>query len=184
LDLHKAGPTSILTPTSGGSPELTETTHALAAAQYLDVGATGKPIQCDAATCALIAKEYAFLPRMDHKASAAYKYVLDVDGNAWSARFKGLLSTGSVVLKSTIMPEWWSDRAQAWVHYVPVNVDYGDVLDTMAYVSSTWHNQKVAGESGMEISVVGRGRGGGHAEAYGTRWRRKGMIERARENDG
>lgn len=144
LDLHKGGPTSVLTPTvltptgSGAPVQLTETTYSAAAAHYLDVGATGKPIQCDPSTCSLIAKEYTFLPRMEHKEAAAYKYVLDVDGNAWSARFRGLLSTGTVVLKSTIMPEWWTDRAQAWVHYVPIKVDYGDLMDVMAYVSLAW----------------------------------------------
>jgi hypothetical protein len=29
-----------------------------------------------------------------------------VDGNGWSARFKRLMTTNSVVLKSTIFPEW------------------------------------------------------------------------------
>jgi hypothetical protein len=35
-----------------------------------------------------------------------YKYILDIDGNGWSARFKRLMSTNSAVLKSTIFPEW------------------------------------------------------------------------------
>ena len=34
-----------------------------------------------------------------------YRYILDVDGNAWSARFKRLLTTGSLIFKSTIMRE-------------------------------------------------------------------------------
>lgn len=44
------------------------------------------------------------------------RYILDVDGNAWSARFKRLLSTGSLILKSTIFPEFWNDRIQPWLH--------------------------------------------------------------------
>jgi hypothetical protein len=130
-----AGPTSVLVPVPEGRAGLVETTHAIAAKQYLDVGPVGGPIQCDALTCAQMAKEYNFVPHMEHEEAAMYKYVLDVDGNARSARFKGLLSTGTVVLKSTIMPEWWTDRAQAWVHYVPIKVDYGDLMDVMAYVS-------------------------------------------------
>jgi hypothetical protein len=105
---------------------------------------------------------------MEHKEAAAYKYVLDVDGNAWSARFRGLLSTGTVVLKSTIMPEWWTDRAQAWVHYVPIKVDYGDLMDVMAYVSLAWGGGRGLGfgfESGLS---VGGGVGG-----------RKGRVTRA-----
>jgi hypothetical protein len=34
------------------------------------------------------------------------------------------------------MAEWWSDRGQPWVHYVPVKVDYTDLVDVMAYVSA------------------------------------------------
>lgn len=125
---------------SSSSPyHLTQTTFQKASSRYLDVGFTGAPIQCSESdgTCAQIAKEYVFLPRMSHKQAAPYKYMLDVDGNAWSARFKGLLSTGSVVLKSTIMPEWYHDRIQPWVHYVPVKMDYSDVFDVMAYVSGS-----------------------------------------------
>lgn len=47
---------------------------------------------------------------------------MKIDGNAWSARFKRLMSTNSVVLKSTMFPEWYADRIQEWVHYVPVKV--------------------------------------------------------------
>jgi hypothetical protein len=31
---------------------------------------------------------------------------LDVDGNGWSSRFHRLMMSGSLVLKSTIYPEW------------------------------------------------------------------------------
>ncbi|KAI9639228.1 uncharacterized protein MKK02DRAFT_29333 [Dioszegia hungarica] len=172
LDLHKGGPTSVLTPTGSGAPvQLTETTYSAAAAHYLDVGATGKPIQCDPSTCSLIAKEYTFLPRMEHKEAAAYKYVLDVDGNAWSARFRGLLSTGTVVLKSTIMPEWWTDRAQAWVHYVPIKVDYGDLMDVMAYFTGDLTPSKANGNdtAGRLIAEAGQ-------EWAATHWRQEDMT--------
>ena len=47
---------------------------------------------------------------------------MKIDGNAWSARFKRLMSTNSVILKSTMFPEWYADRIQEWLHYVPVKV--------------------------------------------------------------
>jgi len=31
-----------------------------------------------------------------------------VDGNGWSSRFHRLLMSGSVVLKTTVYPEWYS----------------------------------------------------------------------------
>lgn len=66
-------------------------------------------------------------------ADASYKYLLDVDGNGWSARFKRLMSTNSVVLKSTIFPEWYTDRIQAWVHYIPIKADLTDLYDVMSF---------------------------------------------------
>lgn len=62
-----------------------------------------------------------------------YKYLLDVDGNGWSARFKRLLSTNSVVLKSTIFPEWFTDHIQPWVHYIPLKPDLTDLYDVMTF---------------------------------------------------
>lgn len=37
-----------------------------------------------------------------------YRYLLDADGNGWSARFGKLLATGGVVMKErSIYEEWW-----------------------------------------------------------------------------
>jgi len=43
---------------------------------------------------------------------------------------------GSLLFKSSINPEWWSDRIQPWVHYVPINIDYSDLHDAFAFVST------------------------------------------------
>jgi hypothetical protein len=82
----------------------------------LDVGLAYEPIQCSEAdnTCNEIADELTFRPVKTFEEEAGFRYILDVDGNAWSARFKRLLSTGSLVLKSSIFPEWWNDRVQPW----------------------------------------------------------------------
>ena len=86
---------------------------------------------------------------MTHEEALEYKYVVDVDGNTWSSRFQRLLLGGSVVFKSTIMPDWWNQRAQPWVHYVPVGLGYGDLVDALVFVSlftslypsfTVWHS--------------------------------------------
>ncbi|KAH8084097.1 hypothetical protein HD553DRAFT_342487 [Filobasidium floriforme] len=41
--------------------------------------------------------------------------------------------TLNVVLKSTAFPEWFSHVLVPWYHYVPVQVDYSDIYDIMAY---------------------------------------------------
>lgn len=37
------------------------------------------------------------------------------------------------MLKSTVFPEWYSERVQPWLHYVPVKVDYSDLYDILTF---------------------------------------------------
>ena len=76
---------------------------------------------------------YRFTPPMSVKDQNEFKYILDVDGNAWSGRFhrlvlldlynrivelipiiNRLMNSNSVVFKSTIFPEWYSQRLMPW----------------------------------------------------------------------
>lgn len=104
-------------------------------AQHVDVAFVGEPIQCDAAdgSCAEIKANYAFRDRVTPADLDRAKYLIDVDGNAWSARFQRLMLSGSLLLKSTVMPEWFSDRIQPWLHYVPLKVDYADLYDSLVF---------------------------------------------------
>jgi len=89
-------------------------------------------------TCDEMAREILFKDRVASQDAAKYKCssglhmtayncngtltlcvdMLDVDGNGWSSRFHRLLISGSMVIKSTIYPEWHSDWLTPWVHYV------------------------------------------------------------------
>ncbi len=85
---------------------------------FLDTSLSGAPVQCDPRTCKIMEQEIAFKPTMGLEEAYEYKYVMDVDGNGWSGRFHRLMSMKAMVLKSTLFPEWYSDRIQPWVHYV------------------------------------------------------------------
>ncbi|TXT06117.1 hypothetical protein VHUM_03590 [Vanrija humicola] len=101
---------------------------------YFDISLAGRPHQCDNdGTCEEMAKEIRFAGRVEPEEAIKYKYVIDVDGNGWSSRYHRLLASGSVVLKSTIYPEWNSDWLTPWVHYVPVQIDYSDLYDIMSF---------------------------------------------------
>ncbi|KAL7419480.1 hypothetical protein Q5752_006318 [Cryptotrichosporon argae] len=102
-------------------------------AALVDVGFVDEPIQCDSEVCDVVRKAYAFKERKTWAEGNNYKYLLDLDGNGWSARFKRLMSTNSVVLKSTIFPEWYTDRIQPWIHYVPIKADLTDVYDVLTF---------------------------------------------------
>ncbi|KAK0716174.1 capsular associated protein [Lasiosphaeris hirsuta] len=62
-----------------------------------------------------------------------YKYLPDVDGNSFSGRYRAFLQSTSLVLKSTIYPEWHDDRLMAWIHFVPFDNSYMDIYGIMNY---------------------------------------------------
>ncbi|KNE93907.1 hypothetical protein PSTG_12710 [Puccinia striiformis f. sp. tritici PST-78] len=130
----------------------------------LDVSFSGGPVQCDPVTCDFMHRNLKFAGTMGLDESYQYKYLIDVDGNGWSGRFHRLMSTKSLVLKSTIFPEWYSDRIQPWVHYVPIKVDYSDLYDVMLFFK------------GDKLGAQGRVSNKGHDElakkiaSQGKRW--------------
>ncbi|CAG7853995.1 Beta-1,2-xylosyltransferase 1 Short=Cxt1p [Serendipita indica DSM 11827] len=102
--------------------------------RLMDIAFTSNASQCELQICKEIEKDYRFRQeRLTWDEANKYKYLLDVDGNGWSARFKRLMTTNSLVLKATICPEWYADRIQSWVHYVPVKTDLTDLYDLMTF---------------------------------------------------
>lgn len=62
-----------------------------------------------------------------------YKYLPDVDGHSYSARWRGFLRSSSCPLKATIYAEWHDDRLVPWVHFVPFDSSYQDIWAVMDY---------------------------------------------------
>ncbi|QRV74770.1 glycosyltransferase family 90 protein [Ceratobasidium sp. AG-Ba] len=101
--------------------------------RMMDIAFAGPPIQCEEPVCTQMKDIFAYRGKMDFSAANRYKYIMDIDGNGWSARFKRLMTTNSMILKTTIFPEWYMDRVMPWVHYVPVKVDLTDLYDIMEF---------------------------------------------------
>ncbi|KAG1741650.1 hypothetical protein EDB19DRAFT_704884 [Suillus lakei] len=72
----------------------------------MDIAFAGKPSQCEEVVCKELEERWEWRRRMGIKEAGRYKYVLDVDGNGWSSRFKRLMTSNTVVFKSTVYPEW------------------------------------------------------------------------------
>lgn len=62
-----------------------------------------------------------------------YKYLPDVDGHSYSARWRGFLRSSSCPLKATVYAEWHDDRLVPWVHFVPFDSSYQDIWSVMDY---------------------------------------------------
>ncbi|KAJ7268166.1 glycosyl transferase family 90-domain-containing protein [Mycena haematopus] len=81
-----------------------------------------------------------------------YKYLLDVDGNAFSGRYLGLLRSGSLVFKSTVFEEYFNDWIRPFEHYIPVLPDFSDLLEKLEWVMSHDDEARLIQERGREVS--------------------------------
>jgi hypothetical protein len=88
--------------------------------KYLDVGLVGPLVQCDELSpfCETVSEEIGFMDVVPVSRGQDAKFVIDVDGNGWSQRYARLLSSGSVVFKSTVFPEWNTNWLIPYYHYV------------------------------------------------------------------
>lgn len=89
----------------------------------------------------------------EHQSQAwNYKYLLDMDGHAYSGRFYALLRSKSVPLKLTFFREWHDNLIIPWVHYVPLNKDADDIPDILHFFEKYPTGQELAkliGEQGQ-----------------------------------
>ncbi|GAA6025765.1 hypothetical protein JCM10207_000786 [Rhodosporidiobolus poonsookiae] len=123
---------------------------------YMDVSFSGGPVQCDPETCEIMKEMIDFKETMGLNEAYQYKYVMDVDGNGWSGRFHRLMSMKACVLKSTLFPEWYGDRIQPWLHYVPVKVDYSDLYDILTFFRGTPEGAGAHDELAKKIGTAGK----------------------------
>jgi len=92
-----------------------------------DVAFVDQPLNCEGIMCERLTLAYEFRKAHGGMVQGKYKYVMDVsslctlilrncfssllcqiDGNGWSSRFKRLITSNSLIFKSTIYPEWYT----------------------------------------------------------------------------
>lgn len=128
-----------------------------------------RPIQCERDVCQVMAKMIQFGPRFSSQEVNLHKYAFDLDGNGWSGRFHRLLWTKHLVVKSTVVPEWFADRIQAWYHYVPSQVDYTDLYGIVNFFSGGIDGSEAHEKMAERIAEQGR-------EFAQKHWRRVDMA--------
>ncbi|KAJ7268219.1 glycosyl transferase family 90-domain-containing protein [Mycena haematopus] len=106
--------------------------------------------ECDRET---VIREYNITGETNPREDAYhYKYLLDIDGNAFSGRFLGLLRSGSLVFKATVFEEYFNDWLRPFEHYIPVLPDYSDLLEKLEWATSHDAEARMIQERGREIS--------------------------------
>ncbi|KAG6865554.1 hypothetical protein C0991_001558 [Blastosporella zonata] len=73
-----------------------------------DIAFSGKPMGCDVQFCRYLETQFEWRKQRDQeRETRKHKFVLDVDGNGPSLDFKRLMSSNSLVFKSTVYPQWY-----------------------------------------------------------------------------
>jgi len=62
-----------------------------------------------------------------------HKYLVDVDGNSFSGRYRDFVSSASLPIKATIFREWHDSRLFAWKHFVPLDNRFLDIYGIMEF---------------------------------------------------
>ncbi|KAG8887721.1 Glycosyltransferase Family 90 domain containing protein [Tulasnella sp. 332] len=98
-------------------------------AKFMDVGVTVPALQCgDKKNCAEFEKEVGLLPRVNKGSRGEEnKYTIDV----------GKFFLLCVVFKSTNFPDWNTDRMMPYYHYVPIQHDFSDLYNSVAFFTGT-----------------------------------------------
>ncbi|CAG8942002.1 unnamed protein product [Penicillium salamii] len=78
-----------------------------------------------------------------------YRYLLDMDGHAYSGRFYAFMRSKSVPFKLTFFREWHEDILFPWVHYVPINKDGTEIPELIRFFEQDPAGQQIARSIGQ-----------------------------------
>lgn len=111
--------------------ELTYFDPSTLASVHTDVGFTDT-IACSP-NCSIYDNVFTMLNRTTFADTFRYKYLIDVDGQSFSGRWRAFLQSRSLGIKATIFREWHDSRLFAWKHFVPLDTRYGELYSLLTY---------------------------------------------------
>ncbi|KAM0748929.1 hypothetical protein T439DRAFT_290975 [Meredithblackwellia eburnea MCA 4105] len=123
---------------------------------FLNTGMVGPAVQCikEDGTCDEMERVFeGYDDRVTLEQASLYKFVLDVDGNSWSGRFRRLMMSNAAVIKATIFPEFWT---VTWLHFIPMQVDYSDMWDILAFFRGDVEGRGAHDDLAQEIAKAGQ----------------------------
>ncbi|KAL7798493.1 glycosyltransferase family 90 protein [Trichoderma ceciliae] len=107
--------------------------------------------QCDPGDCDAQKEFFDVVDPVDQQDAWRYKYLVDIDGNAFSGRFYAFLQSKSLTFKLALFREWHNEWLKPWVHYVPLSLQGDDWLEAARFINQdtegSAEGQKIARES-------------------------------------
>ena len=118
-----------------------ELAQALANITFCDIGG-----QCVLFGCELPGM-MPFGPRTGFPDAWRHKLVIDSDGWGPSGRWRALVESGSLAVRSSVYREWFAPLMVPWVHYVPVSVGLSELWAVLGYFLGAPAGTGSAGEA-------------------------------------
>lgn len=120
-----------------------------------DVGFTSYTAQLNSQFRAKLAELHPLKSQISSAESQAYKYLIDIDGNTCSfSRMAWILYSNSVLFKHhSNQVQWYYAQLKPYVHYVPVDADFGNLVDQYAWAQANPQAVKNIAAEGHKIAL-------------------------------
>jgi len=93
---------------------------------------------------------YKSLPEM-----LAYKYLIDIGGNGWSARLKFILfSKRPLLVVDRHYVDYWYEDLIPYVHYVPVKMDLSNLLEQTSWMNENYEECLKMAQAAYQYAVA------------------------------
>ncbi|KAH8821735.1 glycosyltransferase family 90 protein [Xylogone sp. PMI_703] len=92
--------------------------------------------QCDEGDCKAQIEFFDVKDAAKQTDAWSYKYLLDIDGNAFSGRFYAFLQSKSLVFKMAIFREWHEEWLKPWVHYIPWSLKGDEWVESVRWLDA------------------------------------------------
>ncbi|KAI5258805.1 hypothetical protein E4T42_00390 [Aureobasidium subglaciale] len=135
----------------------------------VDVKLVEHIIRCGGIDCEDQEKHFApMVAPTDFQTHWSYRYLLDLDGAAFSGRFIPFLQSQSLPFKAALFREWWDDRLTPWLHFVPLDLRGHGFWATLVYFMG------IEGKiHGKRIMLPGHDKQGQYIADSGREWANK-----------
>jgi hypothetical protein len=102
--------------------------------------------QCSPEDCASQSAFFDVRGMDDFQKASEYKFLLDMDGNAFSGRFYAFLRSRGLTLKLALFRERHEEFLWPWAHYIPLGLDGSDHLEILRYMTEEEDGKTLAQE--------------------------------------
>ncbi|KAL2864378.1 uncharacterized protein BJX67DRAFT_390048 [Aspergillus lucknowensis] len=89
--------------------------------------------QCSPADCDAQQTLFGLAEKDPQSAAWNYRYLLDMDGHAYSGRFYAFMRSKSLPFKLSYFREWHTDVLAPWMHYAPVSLQAREYVEMVRY---------------------------------------------------